>query len=352
MYKVLDLFCGAGGASLGFENAGFEIIGGVDFDVDAIKTHTFNFKKGIHYCGDIKEITNEYIEKNFLNVDVIVGGPPCQGFSSANRRFKEESDPRNGLFFEYMRFLKLIKPKVFVIENVQGLLTKDGGYAKDKIIFITEELGYKVKVKVLNAEDFGVPQKRKRAFFVGVRKDIEREFSFENLKPLCEKTSVFDAIGDLVDVENGKNYNTLKGKEKNWLQEYYCDEKAEEIKNYDRKVHKNSIIEKIKTVPQGGNWRDVPEHLWETKRSNRHSSVYRRLNFREPSITIDTGHGNYFHPIFNRVPNVRESARIQSFKDSFEFLGSKTSQYRQVGNAVPPILAQVIAIEILTVLDK
>lgn len=349
--KVLDLFCGAGGLSLGFQNAGFSIYGGVEFDSAASLTHIKNFNTQYHFTGDITEVRDETIENDLMEIDVIIGGPPCQGFSSANRYLKEEDDPRNKLFFEYLRFVNIIQPKVFVIENVPGILTRDDGYAKNKILELTESYGYNVEVRVLSSEKYGVPEIRKRAFFVGIRKDLNLNFNFDNLKPIFENTTVYDAIKDLEALESGQLYNTLLGVELSPIQKHYFDENSLQIENHNLSVHNKKVIERIKYVPQGGNWRDVPQELWDTKRNNRHSSAYRRLDYSKPSITIDTGHMNYFHPIFDRVPSVRESARIQSFNDSFIFYGTKTQQYKQVGNAVPPILAQALAQEIKRILD-
>lgn len=352
-YKVLDLFCGAGGLSLGFQNAGFEIYGGVEWDSAAMETHNENFKTNFHHCGDISEISDEVIiEKLVDQVDGIIGGPPCQGFSAANRWQKDEDDPRNKLFLEYLRFVKIIRPKFFVIENVPQILTRDQGFAKDHILDLTTSMGYSVSVKTLLASDYGVPQIRRRAFFVGVRKDCDILFDFKNLSPIFSSTTVSDAIEDLMQLEEGMKKNTLSDIKRSPIQDYYYNITSETIDNHDPSTHTKTVIERIKHVPQGGNWKDVPEELWDSVRTNRHSSAYRRLDFSKPSITIDTGHMNYFHPVFNRVPTVRESARIQTFKDSFYFKGTKTQQYRQVGNAVPPILGQVIATEIISLLEK
>lgn len=351
--KVLDLFCGAGGMSLGFKHAGFEIIGGVDNDEAALQTHKINFPGNYHFCGDISDITDSEVLSNFKNVDVIVGGPPCQGFSSANRYEKEENDPRNKLFFEYLRFIKLLKPKAFVIENVPGILTRDGSYAKDKIIEITSKLEYIVDVRVLNSDDYGVPQKRRRAFFIGIEKKYQTSFNFNNLAPIFGRTTVRDAIGDLMAIEGKTSKNPLlKVSKKTDIQAYYCNMDSDIIYNHEVTNHNHKVVERIKHVPEGGNWRNIPDYLWDKQRNNRHSSAYKRLSFNEPSITIDTGHMNYFHPKFDRIPTVRESARIQSFDDSFIFSGTKTQQYRQVGNAVPPLLAQSVAIELKKVISK
>jgi len=341
-HKVLDLFCGAGGLSLGFQKAGFEIVGGVDFDPQAMETHKANFKSRFEFCGDIKSISNETIIDKLSDVDVIIGGPPCQGFSIANRYEKEVDDPRNKLFFEFMRFVQIIKPKVFVIENVPGILTKDDGYAKDRILDITSngQTKYKTNVNVLNANDYGVPQLRRRAFFVGIREDLNVIFDFKSLKKSSIETTVADAIGDLCDpkIDN-----------KSALSRILRD--SDIIQNHDITVHKPAVVQRISHVKPGENWSSVPSHLWDTNRNNRHSSAYRRLSLDKPSITIDTGHMNYFHPIENRVPTVRESARIQTFPDSFIFMGGKGAQYRQVGNAVPPLLSKVIAESILELIN-
>ena len=352
--NVLDLFCGAGGLSLGFKNAGFHIIGGVDFDKAAMDTHIRNFKSedSFEYCGDITKITDKTINELATKVDIIIGGPPCQGFSKGNRQQKLEDDPRNKLFFQYIRFIKIIKPKAFVIENVPQILTKNKGYAKEQILRITEELGYKVSVKVLHSEDYGVPQKRRRTFFVGIRNDFNKSFDFNSIKPIFGPTTVKDAIGDLEQLEESENYNTLANISRTPLQDYYYDSSKRSITNHTPSTHNKKVVERIKHVPQGGNWKNVPTELWDTQRNNRHSSAYRRLDYSQPSITIDTGHMNYFHPIFHRVPTVRESARIQTFTDSFEFTGTITEQLRQVGNAVPPVMAQAIANEIKSIIDS
>lgn len=355
--KVLDLFCGAGGMSQGFEDAGFKVIGGIDFDKHALETHEFNFPDAINICGDIRQITNENITEMFdHNVDVIIGGPPCQGFSAANKwDTEEEKVEKNVLFFEYLRFVQVLKPKVFVIENVRQLLTKDNGYAKDEIERITSKYGYSVTSSILNSSDYGVPQNRVRAFIIGVRNDLDKEFDFTEILKSDEKNNVFDAISDFYSLEQDF-LNNQKIQDRHIsepMSEFQATmrKKTTKIYNHDIRYSNSTVQERMSFVPQGGNWRNVPEHLWETQRSNRHSSAYRRLDEKVPSITIDTGHMNYFHPLFNRVPTVRESARIQSFPDHFIFKGTKGAQFRQVGNAVPPLLAKQIAKTIIQILE-
>lgn len=339
-YRVLDLFCGAGGLSLGFKLAGFQIVGGIDFQQDAIYTHEKNFKNSISICGDIKEINDEKVKELFQDkVDVIIGGPPCQGFSAGNRQ-QIENDPRNKLFFEFIRFVRILKPKAVVIENVRQILTKDKGFAKNKIFEILEELGYNVDVRVLTASEYGVPQNRNRAVFIGVKKEIGK-INYDMIKKVSKPVTVKEAIGELYELEK-KNTNILTSEPLTKFQKYV---RANDnmIFNHDIKYPNQEVQERMNFVPQGGNWQNVPEKMWKTKRSNRHSSAYRRLDETKPSITIDTGHMNYFHPLYNRVPTVRESARLQSFPDDFIFVGTPTSQLRQVGNAVPPLMAKAVA---------
>jgi DNA (cytosine-5)-methyltransferase 1 len=346
-YKVLDLFSGAGGLSLGFKKSGFEIIGAVDKDNDSIKTHNYNFNTCKSICRDIKTIKKEEALNLFKYTDIIIGGPPCQGFSSANMWQKDMNDERNKLFFQFIKFVNYLKPKVVLIENVQGILSKNNGYARKKIYEILENQGYNVNSKVLLASDYGVPQKRKRAFFIGFKKDINVDFEFERIPKKTEVT-VKEAISDLYDLENNRSSIS---KTKSSYQALMRKNSNGNIKNHKITYPKDKIQERMEYVPQGGNWRHVPENLWDTVRNNRHSSAYRRLKENEPSVTIDTGHMNYFHPLYNRVPTVRESARLQSFPDDFIFLGSKTSQFRQVGNAVPPLISEALATQIKKYLE-
>ena len=358
-HNVLDLFCGAGGLSLGFKMAGFNIVGGIDFNQEAIDTHALNFKDGFHFCGDISTLDNDFTLKNFEGkVDVIIGGPPCQGFSTANMQQKDhKDDERNKLFYQFIRFVELLKPKAFVMENVRGILTKDDGHVKEAMMKIMDDLGYNVDVRVLAASDYGVPQKRMRAFFVGTSKLLDEAFDFNNIqkKPIV---TVKDAIGDLYDLDNETKLSTVED-EFNLKVEPSCEyqkimrmDSDNILYNHNIKYPKEIVQIRMSHVPEGGNWKDVPDELWDTIRTNRHSSAYRRLNSNEVSITIDTGHMNYFHPKYNRVPTVRESARIQSFPDDFIFTGGQGAQFRQVGNAVPPLLSKAIAETLKTYLDR
>ncbi len=338
--KVLDLFSGCGGLSAGFKMAGFEINGAIDNDQDSIETLKKNFKKGKFLVKDINNITQKEIKRTFSGVDVIIGGPPCQGFSNANRWHKNFKDPRNLLFLKFIEFVKIVKPKMLLIENVGGILSKSKGKKINNIKAILEKQGYKVNYKILDASEYGVPQIRKRVFIVGNKINNK---NFLNYLKKRKKITVGDAISELYALENKKN-KQLNGQLANPYIKY-LRRKNSKVINHDIVYPAKSTIRKIKHVKQGENWMSIPSRLFKNNRNNRHSSAFKRLNEKDFSVTIDTGnaHSNYFHPVFHRIPSPREAARIQSFKDNFHFFGSRTSQYRQIGNAVPPLLAKEIA---------
>ena len=352
-YKVLDLFCGCGGISEGYRLAGFEIVGGIDFNKEATITFQHNFKTAKVQCADISTIDNDSILLDYAGVDVIVGGPPCQGFSTANRWQKETDDPRNKLFFEYIRFVKLLRPKVIMIENVRGILTRDNGYAIERIKTILSEEGYALNMSILDASDYGVPQIRKRAIIVGIRKDFLNElFDFDKLKKK-PKVTVEDAIGELYQFETSAPGPLMFNDKPNTPYRKFLRREDNILLDHEARYPAEIVQKRISFVPQGGNWMDVPDDLWPNSRKNRHSSAYKRLNPNTQSCTIDTGnaHSNYFHPLFNRIPSPRESARLQSFPDSFEFPVTRGNMYRQIGNAVPPLLAKAVADLIMNILN-
>lgn len=353
-FNVLDLFCGCGGISKGFEMAGCKIIGGIDFNKDATNTFAHNFNDSEAICGDITQINNDVVLDKFKDTDIIIGGPPCQGFSSANRWQKEKEDPRNKLFFEYIRFVDVLRPKAILIENVRGLLTRDNGYAKERITELLTGLKYNVTMKVLDASDYGVPQCRKRAIIIGVRNDICTEgFDFDSIKEL-PKVTVDEAISDIYGHEKEGSKTVYSQTESKSEYQKLMKDGMKMLLDHDVRYPADKVQERISFVPQGGNWVNVPAHLWPSNRTNRHSSAYKRLKQDAQSCTIDTGnaHSNYFHPLYNRIPSVRESARLQSFPDSFEFTGPRGSKYRQVGNAVPPLLAKAVALALTDLLKK
>ncbi|ENA1794689.1 DNA cytosine methyltransferase [Flavobacterium psychrophilum] len=332
---VIDLFCGCGGLSYGFIEAGYEVVLGIDHWKDAIETFKYNHKNSIGIVADLfNETPKKISEKTGIkNVDLIIGGPPCQGFSLAGKRIVD--DERNKLYKSFVNFVNHFQPKAFMLENVPNIVSMSNGIVKDNIIKDFEDLGYKVVYKVLMASEFGVPQNRKRAFFVGIKGD--KEFVFPN--PTNQKLLTSkEAISDLPEnsIVDGSEYPI---KPKSEYQEL-LRENSTGVYNHQITVHNEQTIEIIAMVPDGGNYKNLPVELHQTRKVN---IAWTRLNSKKPSFTIDTGHNHHFHYKFNRVPTARESARLQSFPDHFIFKSAKTSQLKQIGNAVPPLLAKILA---------
>lgn len=340
-YNTIDLFSGAGGLSYGFEMAGFNILLGIDNDEKALETFAKNHKNSKTICGDITKINMDDIVKVIGNkkIDFIIGGPPCQGMSLAGPR--KFDDPRNKLYLSYLRILEQVQPRGFVIENVPGLLSLFNGQIKDSILDRLKKLNYNVKFKVLKASEYGVPQNRRRVFFVGLKKG---EFNFP--RPLEKVVTTKMALDDLPALDTP---DFLGSEIQHYLKE--PDNKYQKLMRSRSNVVLNHIAAKhtektrhiISMVPDGGNYKDLPE---EFKKSRNFHVAWTRFASNQPAPTIDTGHRHHFHYKYNRVPTVRESARLQSFPDNFVFLGNKTQQFRQVGNAVPPLLAFALAKEL------
>lgn len=343
-FNVLDLFCGAGGLSYGFERAGFNILLGIDNDYKALETFKLNHHGAKTICGDIAKITYDDIKPYFnkKRIDVIIGGPPCQGMSlSGPRKFE---DPRNKLYLSYIRLVQEIQPRAFVIENVPGLVGLFGGQIKDSIIKKFTEMGYNIEYKILCAADFGVPQNRKRVFFVGTKRG-----KFEFPSPCYKLVTCQMALSDLPPLEKELGQEVLAY----WLPPQNAYQRlmrkhSDKVLNHVAANHSDKVKSIIALVPDGGNYKDLPEKYRNTR--NFHVA-WTRFASDKPAPTIDTGHRHHFHYKYNRVPTVRECARLQSFPDDFKFLGNKTQQFRQVGNAVPPLMAQAIAEQVKKLLE-
>ena len=346
---VIDLFCGAGGLSCGFERAGFDILLGIDSDHKALETFERNHNCAKSICGDITQIHYPRDIAPLLGgreIDVVVGGPPCQGMSlSGPRKFE---DPRNRLYLSYIRLVSEIIPKAFVIENVPGLVSLFGGQIKDNIVRKLKGLGYDVQYRILSADDYGVPQHRRRVVFVGVRNDIKESFSYP--APCADKVTCSMALSDLPALETSLGSESMayaRAPENDFQR--IMREHSSEVRNHMAASHSRRVREIISHVPDGGNYKDLPEELRKTR--NFHVA-WTRFSADKPAPTIDTGHRHHFHYLYNRVPTVRECARLQSFPDDFLFLGNKTQQFRQVGNAVPPLMAQAVAMQLRKVLEE
>lgn len=341
-YTFIDLFAGCGGLSLGFEEAGFESILAIDNWQDALDTYAANRIAARTLCADISTVNPEVVKEKYSidNVDVIVGGPPCQGFSIAGKRIVE--DKRNQLYKSFVNFVSFFQPKAFVMENVPNILSIGGGVVRDMIMQDFERLGYKVGVKVLIASDYGVPQNRRRAIFVGLANG--ENFIFPN-PIITEPVTSFEALSDLPEetIQDGSPYPTKPASD----YQHYARMGSKGVYNHQITNHDEKTKKIIDMVPDGGNYKDLPIELQQIRKVH---IAWTRLSSNKPSVTIDTGHRHHFHYKWNRVPTVRESARIQSFPDCYVFLRSKTSQYKQVGNAVPPLMAKSIALQLFNTL--
>ena len=364
--KVISLFCGAGGCSLGFKQAGYDIVYATDIDEIAVKTYSLNFDGAICECRDIRHIDFIHLMKRLKllpgELDFLIGGPPCQGFSSAGSRFWE--DPRNLLLKCYADALETIKPKWFLMENVEGLLTANHGEYLSEIVKVFIDLGYQIRIEKVYAHEYGIPQRRKRVFIVGNNLGIPFRFpeSTSSVKGkifrLSERT-LRDAIGTLP--EASKSETSLS----------YPDSIIEPFEKYLRSsshsisehiVPSQSAlqIERIRCLKPGQTMKDIPEHLQHDsfrRRANRRvqdgtpsekrggaPTGLKRLIFDEPCLTI-TGAATreFIHPEADRPLTLRECARVQTFPDDFIFCGNSTDKIKMIGNAIPPLLARCFA---------
>lgn len=325
---------------MGFEQAGFEVVSAVDMWKDAVVTYNHNRKDKIAKVETVEDFNDKELPKLIQREHItgIIGGPPCQGFSTVGRR--DVDDPRNKMYLEFYKAVKLASPDFFVIENVKGMLTLNkGAFVKDLIEqFGPKGLGYTINYQLLNAADYGIPQNRYRVFYVGIK---NKKFEFP--EPFEYKLTAKDGISDL-EGATSEHYGSAP---QNDFQKKMRGGVSKPL-NQDYTNHSEQTISIISQVPDGGNIRDLPEEIWQVRKYNK---AFERMGTFKPSNTIDTGHRNYFHYAEPRIPTVRESARIQSFPDSFEIVGTRGSQYKQVGNAVPPMLAKIIADKIKEMLS-
>ncbi len=332
-FSTLELFAGAGGLALGIEKAGFDTIGLVEIDKYASQTLKINRPEWNVINDDITHISEQDLEQLFNipkgQLDLLTGGAPCQSFSYAGKRLGLE-DARGTLFYHYALFLRKLQPKMFLFENVKGLVSHDKGKTYKTILDIFESEGYITQSKVLNAWDYGVAQKRERLIIIGIRKDLSSKINFQFPIPHTYKPVLRDILLDCPKSE-GTPYSTAK----------------QEI---------------FKLVPPGGYWRDIPEDIakeymkscWDMEGGR--TGILRRLSLDEPSLTVLTSPSqkqtDRCHPIEARPFTVRENARCQSFPDDWQFSGSIGQQYKQIGNAVPVNLAYEIGIKIRQSLEQ
>lgn len=331
-YRIIDCFCGAGGLSLGFEKLGFDVVYAFDLDNAAIETYKHNpgYHHGPAFVRDIYNVSKQSIEADIGHpldrIDVIIGGPPCQGFSVQRRG--DNNDPRNNLVLEYIRLIKEIMPQFFVMENVGGLLSERG---KPYLAQLTEKLGeagYSIQRKTLLASDYGVPQSRRRVFIVGeLMTNGFNRFSFPEPGDTRNRT-VRDAIYDLMD------------------------KTEKDVPNHKSDKLSAINLKRIRSITEGQGQDSLPDDLQlachKNHEGHRHLDTYGRMAWDKPSPTITArfdsfSRGRFGHPVLDRTITLREGARLQTFPDGFEFVGSKVEVARQIGNAVPPVLAERVA---------
>lgn len=344
---VIDLFAGVGGLSLGFEMQGFDVILANEYDESIAAAYRANHKNTKMIVGDITSLDLQETFGSYTNkVDVVIGGPPCQGFSQKGQR-KTIHDERNFLFKYYVKVVELVQPKYFVMENVPNLLTAENGFFKHEIEKLFNEMGYCLTLGVLNASDYGVPQNRRRAVIIGKRGTVAPSLP----KPLKTTTTIWDAISDLAFLASGEGTETqeyLHSPESDYQKKLRGNTNI--LSNHVATKHSSLALERLAMIPPNAGREVLPEeHLTKSI----YSGTWTRMRKDEISVTITTrfdtpSSGKFTHPYLHRAITVREAARIQSFPDNFVFTGNKSSQMKQVGNAVPPLLAKAIASAIMS----
>ena len=353
-FRILDLFCGAGGFSYGMEkNPQFKTVVSLDNDPYVYDT----FKKNMPECeviiGDITQLEIKHkvvASAKEHGVNMIIGGPPCQGYSNKGKKLGLD-DPRNFLFREYLSFVQELHPEIFVIENVKTLLSASKGWFREEIVNAIKELGYHVNFGILNASYFGVPQARERAIFICSKlNDIHLPIGSE-----ANIVTVRDAISDLSYLNSGEG---------EFLQDYInpplsnyqvlMRKNSQKLHNHVASKHKQIAIDKLMMIPPEKGKEYLPEALLGNQKFK---TTWGRLKWDQVSPTIDTrfdaaSNGTNNHPFLHRAITPREAARIQSFDDNFVFLGSKVRIRKQIGNAVPPLMAKAIADQIYNTLNN
>ncbi|CAG1771703.1 DNA cytosine methyltransferase [Geobacter sp.] len=383
-FTVLDTFAGAGGFSLGFQLAGAKIVGAIEVDNWASETFSFNHPDSVVMQGDITQISDDQIVESFgsLRPDIILGGPPCQGFSICNKNSGDPKDPKNSLFKEFIRVGRLLQPKVMIMENVPNLIkarTESKELVIDIIVSELEKLNYHVDFGILEATDYGVPQIRKRLVVVASRTKMRKPFP-DKTHTVCDQRSLlnynlqrcptlWDAISDLpkIAAREGAEEAHYDKPPQNAYQSFLRRD-SHKLFNHKAMNHSKRLVDRFASMRWGDSTSDVPDHLRPLKRNSSEFSdkIYdqnnRRMHPDRPCHTIAASfYANFVHPFIDRNFTAREGARIQSFPDWYVFKGKPTvvshkllhregrleekhlCQYNQIGNAVPPLMAKAIA---------
>lgn len=338
----IDLFSGAGGMSLGAQMAGISTKIAVELHHAAFETYRSNHPNCIVLQAGVEHLLNMSVpyESNDL---VVFGGPPCQGFSTSNQRTRSVNNKKNWMFQAFLAVVKRLMPAWVVFENVRGILETEGGLFAKEIRKDLERLGYRCEEGLLNAADFGVPQSRSRFFIIGRLDGLPPSLPSGGIAP---KVTVDDALHDLPLLMNGASDDVVPYSSEART-EYAKRMRGDLTECTGHVVSRNapSIVERYPFIPKGGNWADIPEELMSTykDRTRCHTGIYRRLDPDKPSVVIGNFRKNMLiHPHEHRGLSVREAARLQSFPDCFVFKGSIGLRQQQVGNAVPPLLAEAV----------
>jgi len=340
--RVIDLFSGVGGMSLGFSQAGFDIVFANEYNESIASSYKKNHQNTVVSTTSIIDMDLKKTFQPYANeVDVIVGGPPCQGFSQKGKR-SGLNDERNFMFIKFFEVVSIVKPKYFLLENVPNILSAENGYFKKEIVDLFGSIGYTISSDILKAENFGVPQKRRRAFFLGTLSNKKLELPTSNNK----NTLIKDCFDDLPILKSGEGKNEMDyvcGPQSNYQK--YIRGSSKKVKNHVSTRHSDIVLERLALIPVNGTKKNLPSHH-QTK--SIHSGTWSRLKLDDYASTITTrfdtpSSGQFTLPLQDRCLTVREAARLQSFPDDFTFYGPKSNQMLQVGNAVPPLMAFEIA---------
>lgn len=384
--KSIDLFAGAGGLSCGLGMAGFTPILANELVEAHANTYQVNNENTKVVTGDVRQVCESNLKRMLGlkkgELDLLAGGPPCQGFS-VNAPIRDLNDERNHLFKDFLRVASELLPKAILIENVPGIVSLGKGTVVQQIYQELENLGYSVDHKILFAGHYGIPQTRFRTIIIAIKGKAKISFpepeynskavaNFAGARELCisiqpvlaqellPQTTVYDAISDLPEIENGsKNppMNYLTKAEGNYQKALRQDSRL--VNNHSCNGLGKINLERLQYIPQGGNWTNIPHDMlpkgMQRARRSDHTKRYGRLHPEGMCSTIltkcDPHWGAFIHPEQDRVLSIREAARIQSFPDTYHFTGSLPQQYEQVGNAVPPFLAKKIGEEITKIIE-
>ena len=353
-YNVVDLFAGVGGLSYGFAKlSAFNIIAANEIEKDISIAYSLNHPSVKMANCDIKELTEERIHEMIGSevVDVIVGGPPCQSYSTVGKR---KLDDRANLFLEYKRVLQIIQPRAFVFENVTGILSMDKGRLFPTIQHEFEELGYKLKYKVLDAVDFGVPQHRERVILVGFKGNNPFKYpEATHGEGKIPYVTLKDAIGDLPVLRSGESSTEYDSSANNQFLKFVRDSGCE-LTEHDAPKNGEHLVRIMQTLKDGESKDDLPEDI---RPKSGYGNTYAKLWWEKPSTTITRNFAcpsssRCIHPRDSRAMSIREGARLQSFPDDYQFYGSDGMKRLEIGNAVPPLLSLAIARQLLKALNE